>query len=296
LDVAFHQNLRITYDLEISLFLELNVFGTMETRGMGAGSVVGMLEANSIQTHVVEINPDVIDAASQFFQIHSSGNMYAEDAVTWLESPPTNESIYYDVIVHDVFTAGSAYTQLYNVHIFNRLKQHLRLPTDRGDSGDNVGAGIVLVNFVGYHQGPHRFAALSIYRSLLHVFDFVRCFRDEQIDVDPMEQGNLIFVASSQPVHFHTSEHDNNNRDATPQEYIEPNTPDWIRANFLDWEVNFDQELRMILTDDTLSEEWRAPVLLSPTDYEVFRNHSGPIHDDIIGAIRHLLPLSKWTL
>jgi spermidine synthase len=276
--------------------MELVLLGTTETRGMGAGSVVGMLEANNIQTNVVEINPDVIDAASQFFQIHPSGTVYSEDAVIWLESPLTNESIYYDVIVHDVFTTGSAYTQLYNVHMFTRLKQHLRLPTEMGDSGDNVGAGIVLVNFVGYHQGPHRFAALSIYRSLLHVFDYVRCFRDEQVDVDPLEQGNLVFVASSQPIHFLNSEHDKKDRDVTSQAYIEPNTPDWIRANFHHWEVNFDQELRMLRTEKTISEEWKAPALLSLTDYEVFRSHSGPIHDDIFRAIRHLLPPSKWTL
>lgn len=253
--------------------------------GLGAGSVASLLQQQQppIGVDIVEIDPQVIQATALdkhfYWKQHQHHQIFAEDAVVWLNAPAYADKRYH-VIAHDAFTAGSAYTHLYNLQVFQNLKDHL---VSNG--------GVLVVNFVGYHRGPHRFASYAVWRSLRAVFgNNVRCFRDEHPDVDPSQPSNLVFVAYSTSSsslldqQFATSDTTRNNGVALPEEY----TPDWFQAKLLDWEVTFEESL-------TTSDDWRAPLLRNSADFKVFREHTGPVHEDIFLAIQDLLPWQVWS-
>jgi hypothetical protein len=61
--------------------------------------------------------------------------------------------------------------------------------------------GVLALNFVGYHAGPHVEASLAVARTVRAVFPHVVTYRDAPPDpADPV--GNLIFFASDRALDF----------------------------------------------------------------------------------------------
>jgi SAM-dependent methyltransferase len=148
--------------------------------GLGIGSLPSALEARGIKVDVVEIDPAVVRFASRYFGFASKGNVYQEDARTFLRRTDRH----YDLIVHDTFTGGTTPEHLLSREVMQRIHDLLRP------------GGVMVLNFVGYEDGPNAEATWDVARTVRSAFRFVRTFRDSEPDLRPHALENLVFFAS----------------------------------------------------------------------------------------------------
>ncbi|KAH9101303.1 hypothetical protein LEN26_015763 [Aphanomyces euteiches] len=188
--------------------------------GLGVGTVPTFLRQKGIPTDVVEISEGVVTLAQAHFDYdlcHSkckNGKTVIMDGLKYLQTmAPVQPS--YDLIIIDVYTG-------YNVVPFytdetlwlikeSWLTQH----------------GVLVVNFVGYYNGPHMDLIRALYVTLRSVFQYVRCFR-EMADNNREEAANIVFYTSSTPITFKLPKggmYDN------PEGYY------GVIAHFEDWEM-----------------------------------------------------------
>lgn len=146
--------------------------------GLGTGSLARSLKRTGIDTDVVEIDTAVIAFAKQYFAFVPTGEVFTEDARTFLNRSHAK----YDIVVHDTFTGGSTPEHLLTREVIERVRAML-----------NPG-GILALNFVGGTVGPEAEATALVAQTLRAVFPHVRVFRDE----GPAEERivNVVFFAS----------------------------------------------------------------------------------------------------
>jgi MFS family permease len=170
--------------LEAIRFLRPNA-KSMLNIGLGTGAVPGTLGKRGLRVDVVEIDPAVVRFAQKYFGFTATGQVHVEDARAFLQRTDQR----YDLIVHDTFTGGTTPEHLLSLEVLQRVH---RVMTPRG---------VLALNFVGYHAGPHVEASLAVARTVRAVFPHVATYRDAPPDPkDPV--GNLIFFASEQPLDF----------------------------------------------------------------------------------------------
>jgi spermidine synthase len=154
--------------------------------GLGIGSLPSVLGARGIKADIVEIDPAVVRFAREYFGFSTRGDVYVEDARTFLRRSERR----YDVIVHDTFTGGTTPEHLLSLEVVGRIHDMLRP------------GGVLALNFVGYQDGPNAEATWAVARTLRAVFPNVRAFRDGAPSDHPGAPGNLIFFASDDALEF----------------------------------------------------------------------------------------------
>ena len=149
--------------------------------GLGAGVVPMWYERKGIRTDVVEISPDVVDAAKEFFRFRLEGDLYIEDARFHM----VNSKKQYDYIILDVFTGDTTPSHLLSVEYFRLLRPRLRE------------GGVLAMNFHG-SLGDEVALAASVALTLREVFPQVEVYPLFSPDADP-PIGNIILVGYAGP-------------------------------------------------------------------------------------------------
>lgn len=173
------------YQLEFVRFLRPHAQDLLQI-GLGIGWVPMALKPYGIRSDVVEIDPEVVRFARQYFDFSVAGDTFVEDARTFVAR--TNRR--YDLIIHDTFTGGSTPEHLLSVEVIQRLNEILRPD------------GVLALNFAGYQQGPKAAASWAVARTLRDVFANVRVFRDSDPTDHPDDVTNMIFFASQTSMDF----------------------------------------------------------------------------------------------
>jgi hypothetical protein len=173
------------YQLEALRFLRPAAKDLLEI-GLGIGSLPSALNAYGIKSDVVEIDPAVVRLALKYFGFATAGEIYIEDARTFVARTDRR----YDLVVHDTFTGGSTPEHLLSLEVVRRIREILRP------------GGVLAVNFAGYQKGPKAAASWAVARTLRAVFPAVRIFRDSDPSDRPEGVGNLIFFASAEALDF----------------------------------------------------------------------------------------------
>jgi SAM-dependent methyltransferase len=148
--------------------------------GLGIGSLPMALTERGIKVDVVELDPAVVRFAQKDFGFATRGDIFEEDARTFL----ARTSRRYDVIVHDTFSGGTTPEHLLSVEVVRRIHELLQP------------GGVLVLNFAGFQSGPKAEASFAVARTLRSVFPVVQVYRDSPPDDEPDEAGNLIFFAS----------------------------------------------------------------------------------------------------
>jgi hypothetical protein len=154
--------------------------------GLGTGALASALEPSDMRIDVVEIDPSVVRFAQQYFGFKTRGQIYAEDARTFLGRSVNR----YDLVVHDTFTGGTTPEHLLSIEVLRQIHDLLRAQ------------GVLVLNFAGHQRGPKAEASRAVARTLRAVFGNVRAFRDSPPDQEPDAAGNISFFATDGALDF----------------------------------------------------------------------------------------------
>ncbi len=155
--------------------------------GLGGGQISTTLKMFDITTDVIEINPDVVTAAKDYYGFRPTGDLIVGDARYRVRR--LNKK--YDFIIHDCFTGGSEPTYLLTIEMLQTLRSLLKPK------------GILVVNFVGFRQGDKHHVTAAIYRTLSRLFRYQRTFVSEP----GSDFNDFVFLASDKPLALEVNEH-----------------------------------------------------------------------------------------
>lgn len=146
--------------------------------GLGLGVIPNWYEKHGVRCDVVDINPAVVDAATNYFQFKNSGDVFIQDARYFLSTTDRK----YDYIVLDVFSGDMTPGHLLSVEALEVVKHRL---TDRG---------VLAVNIIGSVK-QETFMTASVIKTLEVVFDQVDVFPVFDISKSEGGVGNLAVMA-----------------------------------------------------------------------------------------------------
>ncbi len=154
--------------------------------GLGGGNLIHVFLDQGRQVDVVEIDPHMVTVAERYFGVDPQKvRITLEDGRRYVRG--TGER--YDAIVMNAFSGENSPTHLLSREFFQETKRIL-----------NPG-GIMLVNFVGYVQGPHRWGGAAVQATLGAAYGWCRTFfRDA-----PDRFGNILYAAGDGPAADETS-------------------------------------------------------------------------------------------
>ncbi|TAL22745.1 MAG: hypothetical protein EPN94_10520 [Nitrospirae bacterium] len=147
--------------------------------GLGAGITPMWYEKMGIKTDVVDIDPDVVDAAKKYFGFNLSGDMIISDARYYLNTTGRN----YDYIILDVFNGDTTPAHILSIEALRLVKARL---TENG---------ILAMNLAGSLR-RETFMTASIIKTLEQIFSAVEIyplFSPEEGE----GYGNLAIIAHS---------------------------------------------------------------------------------------------------
>jgi len=135
---------------------------------------------------VVEIDPDVIDAAKKYFFLKDNPrlNIFNEDARTFLMDTDKK----YDLIILDAYAADYVPFHLLTQEYFQILNDHLEPE------------GVVVSNLIGSLEGDTSDLPRSVYKTMKNSFPTVYVFTTNEVHIGNIQ--NLIFVATQDKVQF----------------------------------------------------------------------------------------------
>jgi spermidine synthase len=149
--------------------------------GLGAGLVQRGFSGWGVRPDVVEIDPKIIATAEKYFGFDpSSSDIHVGDGRRYLEE--TDER--YDYVVLDAFAGEMVPVHLLSEEAFAAAR------------GVMKPGGLLLLNYVGYREGPDSRVAASIRKTLEAVFAYVKTYEAGEEG----EYGGNIFVASDSPL------------------------------------------------------------------------------------------------
>ncbi|DBA00485.1 TPA: hypothetical protein N0F65_002728 [Lagenidium giganteum] len=175
--------------------------------GLGLGTVPTFLRDHGIPTDVVEISDAVVRQAANYFLYErceeddpedcDNGETFVMDGLAFLNdrTPPRddkNQEQRYDLFIVDVYTGWNPVLFLVQ-EVMETIKAKWLVPS----------RGVLVMNFVGYHNGPGAAVPRSIRQTLKTVFSHVKVFREVE-DAADEEACNLVFYASDEPFSFNT--------------------------------------------------------------------------------------------
>jgi spermidine synthase len=148
--------------------------------GLGGGSLIHPLLAEGVRVDVAEIDQQVVDAAENFFNIDPTKvSITLDDGRRFVRRTPDR----YDAVFMNAFVGENTPSHLSSREFFQETKRIL-----------NPG-GVVLVNFVGYVQGPHRQATGALQATLKSAFAWSKVYFREPKD----RFSNVLYVAGDAP-------------------------------------------------------------------------------------------------
>ena len=220
--------------------------------GLGIGSLPQVLGAQGMRVDCVEIDPTVVRFAKRYFGFTPTGDVLIEDARTYLRHSQRR----YDIIVHDTFTGGTTPEHLLSLEVLQRIHALLRP------------GGVLVLNFIGYHEGSQAEATFAVARTIRAVFPKLRVFRDAPLGEDPDDPGNLLFFASDASLGF-----------TIPADaHFENQVCEQVQRSFQAWEVLIQVPSGALITDA------RNP--LSRLQIPIAEKH--------FAAMNRLLPSDVW--
>ncbi|CCX32345.1 S-adenosyl-L-methionine-dependent methyltransferase [Pyronema domesticum] len=159
--------------------------------GLGIGTSTDAMIRHGIQTDIVELDPAVYKYATEYFGLSKNHTAYLEDAVGFIEREVAKGEKKYEYILHDVFTGGAVPASLFTLEVFEGLKALL------------AEDGVVAINWAGDLKLP---AARSIIRTIRHVFQNCRVFREEPATEDDIKKGrdftNMVIFCTPSPLPY----------------------------------------------------------------------------------------------
>lgn len=191
--------------------------------GLGIGSLPAILGRRGIDADVVEIDPAVVRFAQQYFGFSTKGQIYVEDARTFIRRTEQR----YDLIVHDTFIGGTTPEHLLSIEVMKRISELLSP------------GGVLALNFAGYQEGPNAEATWAVARTVRAVFPKVRIFGDGPAAEQPGEPRNLVFFASQGDLDFRIP------KDAS----FDDLASERILRAFQDWEIANPEPAGPLITD-----------------------------------------------
>ncbi len=146
--------------------------------GLGLGIIPNWYEKQGIQCDVVDINPAIVDVATEYFGFKNSGDIFIEDARYFLNSTDRH----YDYIVLDVFSGDITPAHLLSIEALELMRDRL---TEQG---------VLAVNLIGSVK-RETYMTASVVKTLQTAFDQVGVF--PVFDVAKSEDGigNLAIMA-----------------------------------------------------------------------------------------------------
>ncbi|TAN40599.1 MAG: hypothetical protein EPN25_07005 [Nitrospirae bacterium] len=149
--------------------------------GVGGGVVPVWYEQRGIRTDVVDINPDIISIARDYFGFRVSGDVFIEDARYYLGRTKKQ----YDYIVLDVFNGDTTPGHILSLEALQLLR--LRMTPK----------GVVAINVAGSLR-QETFMTASVVRTLQQVFETVEVYPlFSPVEGDGF--GNLAIIAYNYP-------------------------------------------------------------------------------------------------
>lgn len=165
--------------------------------GLGVGFAASALQGRGVQVDVIELHPEVYNAAVQHFGFNpGSGRAYTEDAlqvVPRLLTDPERGPGHYGLVIHDVFAGGGVPAALFSRSLLGQLRTLVH-PTE----------GVLAVNYVGLgpsakSEAPAHSCLAYLASELQAVFGHVRAFVDSQ-GGDEETLRNYVLFASASPL------------------------------------------------------------------------------------------------
>ena len=151
--------------------------------GMGTGALAGLLHAQGVEVDIVEIDPGVVQLATDYFGFKASGQVVVEDARTFLSHAKPG----YDIIIHDTFTGGATPAHLLSVEVVQQIKRLLRPD------------GLLALSFVGFAEGDDVEIMNAVYSTVRAVFPNTRLFRDSaRASAEPTLVNLLLFASTGE--------------------------------------------------------------------------------------------------
>lgn len=148
--------------------------------GLGTGHLVRVFDRVGIKTDILEIDPEVDRAAQDYFNFKSDGELLLGDAcyqISRLEKQ-------YDLMIHDCFTGGSEPIHLLSLEMLQALKKNLKQ------------YGLLVLNMVGFDQGPEHQPIAAMARTLKELFTFQRVF----VSLSDSRFNDYVFMVSNAPL------------------------------------------------------------------------------------------------
>jgi len=143
--------------------------------GLGAGLVPAWYEARGVRTDIVDIDPDVVNIAKNYFGLAVSGDIIVADARYYLNTATKQ----YDYIILDVFNGDTTPGHILSLEALQVIKARL------------TAQGILGINLIGSLKREN-FMTASIIRTLEKVFTTVDIYPN--FDVETSDGGGNITV------------------------------------------------------------------------------------------------------
>jgi SAM-dependent methyltransferase len=141
-----------------------------------------VLEGYGLNVDSIDINPEVVRAAREYFQFAPKGRVVIGDARYELGRLEGS----YDLIVHDCFSGGTVPAHVLSLEMMKEIRAHLRK------------GGLLITSFFGDSSGENARATKTILRTLRSIFPNVRVFSPRP-GAQPID---IAFVASDLPIAF----------------------------------------------------------------------------------------------
>ncbi|MFN3916262.1 MAG: fused MFS/spermidine synthase [Flavobacteriales bacterium] len=144
--------------------------------GLGAGSVVKMLQADDVEIDVCELDLRMPVVAEKYFGLKGNHRVFIDDARHFIN---INENTY-DIIIFDTFKGEVTPSHVFTLESLSKIKNML------------ADGGMVFVNGFGYWEGKRGMGMRSIYKT----FEEVGFTAAIHPTAENEEQRNLLFIAS----------------------------------------------------------------------------------------------------
>ena len=150
--------------------------------GLGAGLLPTALERAGLTVDAVEIDPEIVRTARDFFGYAPKGRVLIDDGRSALESDAGRR---WDLMILDAFGSESPPSHLFTENAFTRMRESL------------APGGVLTVNLVTMLSGRAGDPWRATYKTLERVFPNVRAF----VAADPSDGlSNVLFFASTGPL------------------------------------------------------------------------------------------------
>jgi len=145
--------------------------------GLGGGVVPQWYMNRGIVTDVVDIDPDVVRAAKDYFEFRPNGQVFVEDARYFLSRTVSE----YDFVVLDVFSGEAAPAHIMSLESLSLLRSRMS------------SEGVLAINFIGKLNGDDRMTE-SVVKTLQQIYANVEIYPM----FEPLKDGaigNMVLVA-----------------------------------------------------------------------------------------------------